>query len=160
MEVVELGVCSIKNLLCMKGECDECVGSKTVDKVCEAIENCNLISFVKWTSANNRVKQVTQQASGEEVGEMFHEMAHGKKMRMHKYNMYRQYSELKFLKKNLKKEEVILSVDFSKNYDNKQRHEIRVLILAMNVLQYSQLLVISTTVSKLKESLQQMKKVD
>ena len=25
MEVVELGVCSIKNLLCMKGECDECV---------------------------------------------------------------------------------------------------------------------------------------
>ena len=28
MEVVELGVCSIKNLLCMKGECDECVGEQ------------------------------------------------------------------------------------------------------------------------------------
>ena len=39
-----------------------------MDKVCEAIENCNLISFVKRTSANNRVKKVIQQAPGEEVG--------------------------------------------------------------------------------------------
>ena len=34
-------------------------------------------------------------------------------------------SELKWLKKNLKENEVILSIDFSKNYDNKQRHEVQ-----------------------------------
>ena len=38
--------------------------------------------------------------------------------------MSHQYSELKHLKVNLKENEIILSIDFSKNYDNKQHHEI------------------------------------
>ena len=41
------------------------------------------------------------------------------------YNICRQFSELKFLKNNLKPNEVILSVDFSQNYENKQLHEIQ-----------------------------------
>ena len=44
---------------------------------------------------------------------------------MHVYNIKRRYSELKHLKANLKENEIILSVDFSKNYDNKQHHEIQ-----------------------------------
>ena len=40
-------------------------------------------------------------------------------MRMHKYNIYSQFSELKWVKANLKEDEVILSVNFSKNYENK-----------------------------------------
>ena len=43
---------------------------------------------------------------------------------MHVYNIKRQYSELKHLEANLKEDEIILSVDFSKNY-NKQHHEIQ-----------------------------------
>lgn len=43
----------------------------------------------------------------------------------HVYDIYRQHSELKFLKANLKPNEVILSVDFSKNYENERRHEIQ-----------------------------------
>ena len=43
---------------------------------------------------------------------------------MHLHNMKRQYSELKHLKANLKEDDIILSVDFSKNYDSKQHHEI------------------------------------
>ena len=46
-------------------------------------------------------------------------------MRMHKYNIYRQFSELKWLKANPKEDEVILNVDFSKNYKNTQLHEIQ-----------------------------------
>ena len=34
-------------------------------------------------------------------------------------------SNLKHLKANLKEDEIILRVDFSKNYDNKQHHEIQ-----------------------------------
>ena len=59
------------------------------------------------------------------MGEIFHEMAYGDKIQMHKYNIYRQYSELKFLKKKLKANEVILSLDFWKNYDNKQSYQIQ-----------------------------------
>ena len=48
-----------------------------------------------------------------------------KKFKIHMYNIYRQYSELKYLKENLGENEAILSVDFSKNYENKQKHEIQ-----------------------------------
>ena len=49
----------------------------------------------------------------------------GTRMKTHVYNIYRQYSELKHLKKNLGKNYVNLSVDFSKKYENKQLHEIQ-----------------------------------
>ena len=46
--------------------------------------------------------------------------------RLHKYGIYRQFSELKYLKGNLKSDEIILlSVIFSGNYENKQLHEIQ-----------------------------------
>ena len=47
-----------------------------------------------------------------------------KKFKLHVYNIFHQYAELKHLKKNLG-EELILSVDFSGNYKNKQCHEIQ-----------------------------------
>ena len=53
------------------------------------------------------------------------EMVDGSKMRLHVCNIYRQFSEFKWLKANLKEDEVILSVDFTKNYKNKQLHEIQ-----------------------------------
>ena len=52
-------------------------------------------------------------------------MVDGSKMRTHKYNIYRQFVETKWLKANFKEEEVILSVDFSKKYEYKQLHEIQ-----------------------------------
>ena len=41
------------------------------------------------------------------------------------YSTFRQYSTLKYFKQNLKSNEVILSVDFSRNYNNKQKDEIQ-----------------------------------
>ena len=49
-----------------------------------------------------------------------------KSFKMHVSNIKHQYSELKHLKANLKEDEIILSVDFSKNHDNKQHHEIQI----------------------------------
>ena len=43
----------------------------------------------------------------------------------HIYNIYRQYSELKYLKSILTADEVTVSIDFSRNYENKQHHEIQ-----------------------------------
>ena len=48
-----------------------------------------------------------------------------KSFKMHVYNISRQYSELKHLKADLKEDEIILSVDFLKNYDKQQHHEIQ-----------------------------------
>ena len=55
--------------------------------------------FFQMGNHNNYVKKITEQRRGEEMREMFHEMTYGDKMQMYKYNIYRQYSELKFLKK-------------------------------------------------------------
>ena len=77
LELVSLGVCSVKDLPCIKGECEECPGQTVINVVCEELEKIESITFYKWVT------------------------------------------KLKWLKKNLKEDEVILSVDFSKNYENK-----------------------------------------
>ena len=56
--------------------------------------------FFQMGNHNNHVKKITEQRRGEEIREMFNEMTYGDKMQMYKYNIYRQYSKLKFLKKN------------------------------------------------------------
>ena len=61
--------------------------------------------------------------AGSIIAEQFEEIC--RKIKIHIYHIFRQYSELKYLKKNLCNNEVILSVDFSKNYSNKQHHEIQ-----------------------------------
>ena len=66
-----------------------------------------------------------QEATGKEMAAMLQDLMIGTKMRRLMYNIYGQFSELKFLKTNLKENEVILRADFSKNYQNKQRHEIQ-----------------------------------
>ena len=58
-----------------------------------------------------------------------------KKFKLHVYNTFCQYVELKHLKKNLG-EELILSVDFSHNYKNKQCHEIQSAYLGHRVFTF------------------------
>ena len=48
---------------------------------------------------NNHARKITEQGTGEGMGEMFHEMGYGDEMQMHKCNIFRQYSKLKFFKK-------------------------------------------------------------
>ena len=62
--------------------------------------------------------------TGAEVVTLFKELSN-LQFRLHMYNIYRQFNEFKYLKRNLKSNEIILSVDFSRNYENKQLHEIQ-----------------------------------
>ena len=79
----------------MKGECNNCKGCSLGDEICTVMASCDsLIIFSKWATINNYVKKITEQRTGEEIGEMFHEIAYGDKTRMHKYSIYRQYCEL------------------------------------------------------------------
>ena len=71
------------------------------------------------------VHKIQDEVTGEEAAILLADLVDGNKMKMHKYNIYRQLSELKCLKMSLKEDEVILSVDFSKDYENRQHHEIQ-----------------------------------
>ena len=66
-----------------------------------------------------------------------------KSFKMHVYNIKCQCYELKHLKANLTKDEIILSVDFSKNYDKKQHHEIQSAYFGYEAFLCTQLLVIT-----------------
>ena len=125
MELAELDVCSVKSIDCMKGECDECPRKRVVSNICEELEKRESLSYYRWENHQNSVHKIQDEVTGEEAAILLADLVDGNKMKMHKYNIYHQFSELKYLKKNLKQDEVILSVDFSKNYENKQRHEIQ-----------------------------------
>ena len=62
--------------------------------------------------------------TGPEVVTLFKELSN-LRFRLYMYNIYRQFSKLKDLKRNLKSDEIILTADFSCNYENKQLHKIR-----------------------------------
>ena len=72
----------------------------------------------------NNFHQVEFTESGTVVAETLDEIT-TKTFMFHVYNIFLQFSQLKYLKKPLKNDEVILSVDFSHSYENKQRHKIQ-----------------------------------
>ena len=124
LALVELGVCSSKNYPCIRGQCEKCPGKTAISSLCEQLEKLAHVTYLYWVTEGSVVKK-KQEATGEEMAAILENLMIGTKMRCHIHNIYRQFSELNFLKRNLKENEVILSVNFSKNYQNKQRHEIQ-----------------------------------
>ena len=109
----------------MSGECDKCTALNNFTDTLEALEGIDEVSFYVWKTQDKKVREVVDTLSGEDVAERLETGIIGSRMKTQAYNIYRQYSELKHLKKILGKKNVILSVDFSRNYDNKQLHEIQ-----------------------------------
>ena len=73
-----------------------------------------------WKSKEDRAER-----SGVNVIHMLKEKVHKHLYLVHVYNIYRQFAELKHLKDNLKENQAIVTVEFSRNYDNKQAKEIQ-----------------------------------
>ena len=120
---IEKTVCSIKNDVCCSGQCSECPGLEYYEVVWKSLSEIPEIMYHQWDKTEKNYQKVELVDSGADVVEYVKNDIPS--IRTHVYNIYRQHSELKFLKENLKPNEVILSVDFSKNYENKQRHEIQ-----------------------------------
>ena len=119
LEFVQLGVCSFKSYECMNGLCNTCPRSAPIAEISENLEKVESLTFYKWTTKNKVICKISEEVSGEEAASKLVELISGEKLRLHHYNVHNQYAELKWLKSNLKIYEVILSIDFSKNYDNK-----------------------------------------
>ena len=115
----------MKDFKCISGQCAQCPGNSLTDDIGKTISNTQAISYYRWKTTEKHMKKVQKVGSCEYVVELLNEIVFGEKFRRHCYNIYRQFSELKFTKINLKENEVILSVDFSRNYDNKQVHEVQ-----------------------------------
>ena len=120
LEFFQLGVCSFKSYECMNGLCNACPGSALLAKISENLEKVESLTFYKWTTKNKVVCKISDEISEEEAASKLVELISGEKLHLHHYSIYHQYAKLKWLKSNIKIDEVILSVDFSKNYDNKQ----------------------------------------
>ena len=90
----------------------------------ECLGQIDVVTFYKWIKIGGLHKKVELSETGSIVADQLGEIC-GKGMKTHVYNFFRQYSELKYLKKNLEEGEVILSVEFSRNYYNKQHREIQ-----------------------------------
>ena len=82
------------------------------------------VVYSQWVSQKNIYIKKEFAGTGLEAVDVFTNFS-GKQFKVHMYNVCRQFSKLKFLKNNLKPNEIILSVDFSRNYENKQLHEIQ-----------------------------------
>ena len=116
-------VCSIKNYTCCDEDCKKCP-VHIVTEITECLKDSDDITYHKWVKQGGIYKKANICESSTIFIEQFEDLC-GRKMKIHVYNIFRQFSELKHLKNNLEENQVILSVDFSKNYDNKQNHEIQ-----------------------------------
>ena len=115
-------VCSPKK--CCNEECLECPEKAVIDPIKHILKTFPEVIFAKWVVVDGHNKNVELTDSGENIAELLQDMVRSS-LKSHIYNFFRQHSELKCLKSQFREEEVICSVDFSKNYGNKQKHEIQ-----------------------------------
>ena len=87
MELVELGVCSVKSIDCMNGQCNECPG-KGVVNICKELEKAKSLSYYRWVSHQKSVHKIRDEVTGEEGVICLADLVDRTKMKMHKYNIY------------------------------------------------------------------------
>ena len=118
IDFVQNIVCSIKEFDCCNDACTNCIESTNIKEILQVFQGIDEITYSKWVRKNN-FHQVEFTESGTVVAETLDEIT-TKTFMFHVYNIFLQFSQLKYLKKPLKNDEVILSVDFSHSYKNKQ----------------------------------------
>ena len=123
-EFILENVYSIKDYDCCDDNCGQCCNFKNIEDILIAFEGVSEVKYARWVRREKGYQEDDVVDSGDDVTFMLKEIL-TKSFKMYVYNIRCHYSELKHLKANLKEDEIILSVDFSKNYDNKQHHEMQ-----------------------------------
>ena len=107
-------ICSVKNYGCHNDLCENCPGRKMLAYINEFLKTSDNITYSKWVRKDCLQHKIEISASGQLVAESIDEI--GTKLnKLHMYNIFRQYSELKHLKKNLVEDEVLLVWIITKN---------------------------------------------
>ena len=123
VEFVKENICSLQSFECCSSECQECSYAEYTHELLSVLEQTDEVAYARWIHKNNQYQKMEMIGSGVDIAIQLQNLLN-KNLKLHIYNIFRQYSQIKYLKQNLKSNEVILSVDFSRNY-NKQKHEIQ-----------------------------------
>ena len=105
--------CTVKDFKCVSEQCAQCPGTDLTHDIGKAILNIQTIFYYRQETTDKHTKKVQKVESGDYVVELLNKIVFGEKFHRHCESIYRQFSELKFMKKNLKENKVILSIDFS-----------------------------------------------
>ena len=109
----------------MSGGCDKCTTLNHFTDALEAVEGVAEVSFYIWKTQDKKVWKIMDTLSGEvfrlEIGEWHNWITYENTCIQHLLAVFKTET----FEKDPWKKNVILSVDFSRNYDNKQLHEIQ-----------------------------------
>lgn len=108
---------------CMDRVCLECGNLKAVDDLFRGVSMDMPVSYYQWkTSDDGRVRKELVNCTMTHAREDL--KCQLKPFGRHVYNIKRQFKELKHLKENLKKGEIIIQEDFPENFQLKHQREI------------------------------------
>ena len=115
-------VCSIKNYQCCIDECSNCKENEELNEIISTIQSFDEVVYTQWV----RQKNLKKEYAGTVLKQWTYSLTLvGGSLKYVCITFVDNLVSLKYLKNNLKPNEVILSVDFSRNYENKQLHEIQ-----------------------------------
>ena len=119
--IVETYSCDSSQKDCMSSDCDECYFTG----ICQGDfkENNEDVKYSCWTKKDGKVSKVVKIISTNEAIDLFEE--HVKIFKNHIFIKRVQNRKYNDLKENLKEGEVIIHVDYSENYQNKNQDEIQ-----------------------------------
>ena len=96
MEFVTSIVCSVKSHDCCNDVCSNCPRRDMLNEVIRHLKSLLEVSYNKWVQRNNIYEKAILCEAGVAVADQFDEIA-TKHFKLHVYNIFGQYSELKFL---------------------------------------------------------------
>ena len=113
--------CNKSHRSCSYGECVSCPTYES-----SILDHCDEIQYFQWVTGEGGRRfpeKVPIVSTGEETKKVLDDQI--AKIKVHSYLMHTQYKKYQDLKDNLKSNVIIVHVDFSENYDNKQQHAIQ-----------------------------------
>ena len=119
-EVVTLFSCDLTSQSCCSEVCRNCPAPTELLQIIE--EKYEIICY-QWQSGSEANKYPEKKEvflSGEEAKDLLLQQV--KELKLHLFTKNHQHEQFKLLKENLKDNEIIIHVDFSENYDNKQQN--------------------------------------
>ena len=117
-ELMDLIACKPITPACVDGSCQNC---PTIDLEC--IKNCDSIMFYKWAKGSKYYEKSLFTLSGIEASDLLEKQI--TYLRAHYYLKRAQSKVYTRQVHELSEGEMVVHVDFSKNYKNKQKNEIK-----------------------------------
>lgn len=120
-DLLSLVVCSPDNFACASGDCQNCPNGINM----EVIRNTDMISVYQWGNSpgNKYPEKMSHMMSGAECAECFASSLDD--VKLHNFLKTNQHATFRQQKETLKPNEILVHVDFSENYDNKQQNAIQ-----------------------------------